>query len=160
MCYGDLKRVSFCILHMVRNENNARLKAGAGGFSVSLAGGTVQQLATKLAKACTDEVYQYYLNKMKLGNTFTAAFFMERRLLYSTSLLLDYKDRGKKAIRLSGPIPAEARRGKVTTNTAEQSNSNNGINVFRDMPVLDMVKGIATKMASQHFKVIHCTIIF
>ncbi len=142
---------------MVRNENNARLKAGAGGFSVSLAGGTVQQLATKLAKACTDEVYHYYLNKMKLGNTFTAAFFMERRLLYSTSLLLDYKDRGKKAIRLSGPIPAEARRGKVTTNTAEQSNSNNGINVFRDMPVLDMVKGIATKMAPQHFKVIRCS---
>ena len=160
MCYGDLKRVSYCILHMVRNETTARLKAGAGGFSVSLAGGTVQQLATKLAKACTDEVYHYYLNKMKLGNTFTASFFMQRRLLFSTSTLLDFKDRGKKAIRLSGPIPAGARRGKVTTNTAEQSNSNNGINVFRDMPVLDMVKGIATKMASQHFKVIHCTIIF
>ena len=150
---GNLKRVTNCLLHIVRNENVARQKAGEGGFNVSLAGGTVQALATKLSKACTDDVYDYYLSKIKLGNKFTAAFLTQRRELFSTAYLLGHIHDANKSVQLSGPIPAEARRGKVTTNTAEQSNSNGGINKYRGLPVLDMIKGIATKMASQHFMV-------
>lgn len=150
---GTLKRVSNCIVHIVRNENVARNKANAGGFNVSMAGGSVQSLATKLAKACSEQMYEFYLQRMKSGNEFTAEFFDSRRSMFSSSYLLDEIRQGSQAVQLSGRIPAESRRGRVSSNTAEQSNSNSGINSCRGLPIIDMVKGIASKMASQHYLV-------
>ncbi len=53
---GELKHVSHCVAHIVRNENRARGLAQKDGFDISAAGGTVQNLYTSLAKACTDEM--------------------------------------------------------------------------------------------------------
>ncbi len=39
---GELKHVSHCVAHVVRNENRARGSAQKGGFDISAAGGTVQ----------------------------------------------------------------------------------------------------------------------
>jgi hypothetical protein len=101
------------MLHIVRNENAARLKADEGGFNVLLAGSTVQALAIKLAKACTDDVYEYYLAKIKRGSKFSAAFLNQRHALFSATFLLDHTDSKKKGVRLSGLFlqrPKEVRR--------------------------------------------------
>ncbi len=80
---------SHCVLHMVRNENDARRKAGAGSFSVTDAGGeTIQKLATKLAKACTQELYDFFLKKFRQGNKFTADFFDSRKVFFQHPLSL------------------------------------------------------------------------
>jgi hypothetical protein len=149
---GELKHVSHCVAHIVRNENRARGLAHKGGFDISAAGSTVQSLYTSLAKACTDEMWDHYFAKLQKGNDFTADYVLQRKALISTSYLLDTISTGKETVLLSGPIPPQARRGKVTSNTAEQCNSNCGINKYRELPILDMVKGIATTMAKQHFK--------
>jgi hypothetical protein len=61
---------------MVRNENDARRKAGADSFSVTDVGGkTIEKLATKLTKACTQELYDFFLKKLKQDNEFTADLF-------------------------------------------------------------------------------------
>ena len=93
---GELQHVSHCILHIVRNELVARREANAGKFNESTAGGTVQSLATKLAKACTDELFNYYLEKLKMGNEFTADFLKVRRGYFSSSFIL----------MVSTPVPA------------------------------------------------------
>ena len=63
---------------MVRNENDARRKAGAGSFSVTDAGGeTIQKLATKLAKACTQELYDFFLSqKVEAGQQVYRGIFL------------------------------------------------------------------------------------
>ena len=145
---------SHCILHIVRNELVARNNAGAGSFNVTKAGGeTVQALGTKLAKACSPELYTFFLNRLRDGNPFTADFFHSRREIFSSASYLGQIKGHMQVFQLSGPVPTQARRGKVHSNTAETSNSNGGINKYRTMPILDMVKGIATKMSTQHFKV-------
>ena len=145
---------SHCILHIVRNELVARNNAGAGSFNVTKAGGeTVQALATKLAKACSPELYTFFLNRLREGNPFTADFFHSRREIFSSAFYLGQIKGHMHVFSLRGPVPPQARRGKVHSNTAETSNSNGGINKYRTMPILDMVKGIATKMSTQHFKV-------
>ena len=145
---------SHCILHIVRNELVARNNAGAGSFNVTKAGGeTVQALATKLAKACSPELYTFFLNRLREGNPFTADFFHSRREIFSSAFYLGQIKGHLHVFPLRGPVPPQARRGKVHSNTAETSNSNGGINKYRTMPILDMVKGIATKMSTQHFKV-------
>jgi hypothetical protein len=116
-------------------------------------------LYTSLAKACTDEMWDHYFGKLKKGNDFTADYVLQRKPLISTSFLLDTISTGKETVFLSGPIPPQARRGKVTSNTAEQCNSNCGINKYREMPILDMVKGIAFTMAKQQFKASRCSCI-
>ena len=145
---------SHCVLHMVRNENDARRKAGAGSFSVTNAGGeTIQTLATKLAKACTQELYDFFLKKLRLGNKFTADFFDSRKELFSAASFLGQIGNKSKVVSLRGAIPPQARRGKVLSNTAETSNANGGINKYRSLPIVDMVKGILDKMAKQHYLV-------
>jgi len=145
---------SHCVLHMVRNENDARRKAGAGSFSVTDAGGeTIQTLATKLAKACTQELYDFFLKKLRLGNKFTADFFDSRKELFSAASFLGHIGNKSKVVSLRGAIPPQARRGKVLSNTAETSNANGGINKYRSLPIVDMVKGILDKMAKQHYLV-------
>ena len=153
ICMGKLRCVSHCILHIVRNENDARKKHNAGGFNASAAGGSVQNLGTKLAKACSNEMYDFYLEKIKMGNEFTANFLHSRRSMFATSSLINRIDDCSTSVQLAGSIPAQARKGKVSSNTAEQSNSDSGINKHRTEPILDLVKGIATKMATQHHKV-------
>jgi hypothetical protein len=142
---------------MVRNENVARRKAGAGSFSVTDAGGeTVQKLATKLARACTQELYDFFLKKLRQGNAFTADFFDSRRQLFSAATYLGQIGKKSQVVSLRGAIPPEARRGKLLSNTTETSNANGGINKFRSLPIVDMVIGILDKMAKQHYMYLLC----
>ncbi len=144
------------MIKAVRNENDARTKAGAGSFSVTDAGGeTIQTLATKLklAKACTQELYDFFLKKLRLGNKFKADFFDSRKERFSAASFLGQIGNKSKVVSLRGAIPPQARRGKVLSNTAETSNANGGINKYRSLSIVDMVKGVLDKMAKQHYLV-------
>jgi hypothetical protein len=138
----------------VRNENRARRRlAKKGRFDVSAAGCTVQSLCTFRAKVCKDKMWDHYFAKLKKPSDFTAHYVIQRNALFSTSFLLDTIYTGKETIltfRSNNSSLRLTKVSKVTSNTAEQSNSNRGINKYRDMPILEMINGIATTMAKQH----------